>query len=204
MTQPLLSGQSRLAEIRRRVDAAIALSAAEIDRRSHRDLGYDGLAQRLGAGSAVKLIQQVSGVSRRDAGALVRIGSLDAASPLTAPVAAGSISVEAADVIRAGLGEPTTSVPATELERATAVLVTQVPTLTIRRCAAGETFGLPGDRRLEECAESDLVCALDQRDDLVLVLVGGFLDEEVQRGVRLLADVDALGHGVPFCSRLTD
>ena len=132
----LLSAQSRLAESRRRIDAAIALTSAEISRRSDRELGYDGLAQRLGAGSAEKLVQQVSGVSRREAGALIRVGSLDAASPLTYPVAAGRISVEAAEVIRAGLGEPTPAISAQSIAAATESLVSFARSLTLEQLAA--------------------------------------------------------------------
>lgn len=132
----LLSTQARLAETRRRIDAAIASASAEVHRRSHRDLGYDGLAQRLGAGSAEKLVQQVAGVSRREAGALVRIGSLDASSPLAAPVASGSVSVEAAEVIRVGLGSATSSVSADSIVEATRALVALAPSLTIEQLAS--------------------------------------------------------------------
>lgn len=132
----LLSAQSRLAEARRRIDAAIASSAAEVARRSDRSLGYDGLAQRLGAGSPERLVQQVSGVSRREAGALVRIGSLGAGSPLTTPVAAGLLSVEAAESIRAGLGEPSAAVPPAAILAATSALVGLSATLTVEQLGA--------------------------------------------------------------------
>lgn len=129
----LLSAQSRLAEARRRIDAAMASISGEIHARSHRDLGYDGLAQRFGAGSPERLVQQVSGVSRREAGALVRIGSLDAASPLSTPVSAGRLSVEAADVIRTGLGEPSAAVPPAAILAATTALVELSATLTVEQ-----------------------------------------------------------------------
>jgi len=132
----LISTQSRLAEARRRIDAAIASSSAEVMLRSHRSLGCDGLAQRLGAGSAEKLVQRVTGVSRREAGALVRIGSLDAESPLSAPVSSGHLSVEAAEVIRAGLGEPTAAVPPAAILAATSALVGLSATLTVEQLGA--------------------------------------------------------------------
>lgn len=132
----LLSTQARLSEVRRRIDAAIASSSAEVALRSHRSLGYDGLAQRLGAGSPEKLVQQVTGVSRREAGALVRIGSLDADSPLSSPVAVGLLSVEAADVIRTGLGEPSAAVPPAAILAATSALVGLSATLTVEQLSA--------------------------------------------------------------------
>ena len=132
----LLETQARLSEVRRRIDAAVAFSSAEVKLRSHRSLGYDGLAQRLGAGSAEKLVQQVTGVSRREAGALVRIGSLDAESPLRTPVAVGLLSVEAADVIRTGLGEPSAAVPPAAILAATSALVGLSATLTVEQLSA--------------------------------------------------------------------
>jgi len=131
----LLSTQAKLAEIRRRIDASMASAAAEIARRSDRELGYDGLAQRLGHGSPEKLVQRVAGVSRREAGTLVRIGSLDAASPLVAPVGAGAISVEAAEVIRAALGEPSPAVSAAAIAEAMTALLQLVPSLTVEQLA---------------------------------------------------------------------
>jgi hypothetical protein len=52
-----------LAASRRRVDAATALVAAEFARRSDRSLGYEGLAQKLGARTPEKLVSTLTGVS---------------------------------------------------------------------------------------------------------------------------------------------
>ena len=72
----LVAHHSGLAAARRSIDAAMAASSAEIDRRSARVLGYEGLAQRLGSRTPELLVQQLSGVSRREAHTLVRVGAL--------------------------------------------------------------------------------------------------------------------------------
>jgi hypothetical protein len=133
----LIAQQRTLAEIRRRVDATAATLAAEIAHRSRRDLGGDGLAQRLGVRTPERLVQRLTGTTAREAGAMVRVGTLmtppsapsedaaldsaDGTNPadqragalatpwLTAVAAAVSdarLSLDAADAIRAGLGEP--------------------------------------------------------------------------------------------------
>lgn len=136
----LLEAQRALAEIGRRVGAAAAVVAGEIEHRSRRELGYDGLAQRLGARTPQKLIQLVTGVSSREANTLVRVGSLEATSPWLREVAAGvdsgAVSVEAADVIRGGLGVPDDSVSGASLSQAAATLVREMPGLTLERLAA--------------------------------------------------------------------
>jgi hypothetical protein len=95
----LLSRQRSLADERRRIDAALAAVAAEIAHRSRRDLGYAGLAQRLGARTPERLISDLAGLSARDAGALVRVGSM--AGPVADAVATGALGIDAADAIRA-------------------------------------------------------------------------------------------------------
>src|SRR5690606_12027174 len=72
----LIEAQRTLAEIRRRVDATAAVFASEIARRSRPELGYDGLAQRLGARTPQHLVQRVTGTTAREAGSLVRAGNL--------------------------------------------------------------------------------------------------------------------------------
>lgn len=72
----LLDLQRDLAEIARRVSASAAAVAAEIAHRSRPDLGYEGLAQRVGARTPQRLVQRLTGGSSREAATLVRIGSL--------------------------------------------------------------------------------------------------------------------------------
>lgn len=140
----LVEAQRTLAEIRRRVDASAAVVAAEIRHRSRRELGYDGLAQRLGARTPELLVQQVTGFTGREAQTLVRVGSLmTPAAPvlpwLTAvatAVSAGRLSIEAADAIRAGLGAPSDDITADALAVAAATLLHEAPQLTVERLAA--------------------------------------------------------------------
>ena len=132
----LLARHSRLAEARRRVDAALAESSAEIDRRSARELGYDGLAQRLGARTPELLVEQLTGVSRREATSLVRVGALlDTKSPLAGPVSHGTLSIEAADVIETTLGSSSPAVSPAAIAQATERLADEAPTMSLTRLA---------------------------------------------------------------------
>jgi hypothetical protein len=99
----LLDEQRAIAARRRELDLRAALIAGEIERRSARQLGYDGLAQRAGFLSTAALIQSITGGSRADAAKLVAVGSvLD--STVGAAVLDGSISVDSAASIVRGLG----------------------------------------------------------------------------------------------------
>ena len=143
----LLAQQARLAEARRRLDAAVAVSSAEIARRSHRDLGSDGLAQRLGARTPERLVEQVSGVSKREASTLVRVGGMLQPTPTSDPpkpwlaaiaraVQHGLLSIEAADVLRASIGEPSESVTPEALTAAVEKVLDEAATLTLDQLAA--------------------------------------------------------------------
>lgn len=128
----LLATQRELSELRRIVDARSSLVAGEVGHRSRRELGYSGMAQKLGFQNAEKLVQATTGSTRRDASTLVTAGALvhesmiaEAVDPDTGElpdglimrepwlsavgtcVAQGLISVDAARAIRNGLGEPT-------------------------------------------------------------------------------------------------
>lgn len=115
----LMQLQRRLAGIRRPVDAAAAEVAAEIGRRSTRELGYAGLAQRVGARSPEKLVQALTGTSIREARTLVEAGRMLTAPPdserdgsvLAGAIRAGAISLEQARAIEIGLGPVSTAVP---------------------------------------------------------------------------------------------
>ncbi len=137
----LLTAQRQLAEIRRRVDTAMAALAAEVAHRSRVELGHDGLAQRLGARTPQILVQRITGATAREAQTLVRVGSLvagamdaaagsdpaaDDGADATVPwlvgvareVAAGRLSIAAADAIQAGLGSLETALDPTALTAA--------------------------------------------------------------------------------------
>ena len=157
----LLSAQRSVAEIRRRVDATAAALAAEIEHRSRRELGHAGLAQRLGARTPERLVQQLTGSTSREASTMVRVGGMmaaaaeaqlqaqpsgsdSAAEPDPHPwlheigvaVAAGQLSLETAEAIRGGLGIPDDEVSAEALAHAAATLLAEATTLTVEKLAA--------------------------------------------------------------------
>lgn len=138
----LLEAQRVVGEHRRLLDTYAAWVAGQIDRRSRRELGYTGLAQRSGFLSPEALIQSVSGSTRAEAAKFVRVGevmvsaSVDAAVPGSAPelawlapvaaaVAAGSLGADAADAIRRGLGEVDDAVDGAALHSAVEALLTE-------------------------------------------------------------------------------
>lgn len=108
-----LIGQSARHE--RLARAHSATLAGELLRRSAPELGHDGLAQKLGHRTPQKLLQATTGSTSRDAAQAVRIGGLTGSHPwlggLTAGIAGGTVSTDAADAIRAGLGSPGEGVP---------------------------------------------------------------------------------------------
>ncbi len=146
----LMAAQHSVGEIRRRVDATAAVLADEIKRRSRPELGSAGLAQRLGARTPERLVQRVAGTSAREATALVRVGALMAtprehateSDPMPwlgavgVAVAGGELSIEAADVIRAGLGEPDEVVTVEALAGAARTLLVEARVLTVEKLAA--------------------------------------------------------------------
>ena len=113
----LVEAQQVYTRIRRAADLGLAHCAGIVAHRSRPELGYDGLAQRTGARTPEQFVQQVTGVSRREAGTLVRVGGLmDAATatPGALPLApwqdalndaitSRTVSCGAADVIRGAL-----------------------------------------------------------------------------------------------------
>lgn len=100
--------------------------AGELARRSAPELGHDGLAQRLGHRTPQKLIQATTGATAQGAAQAVRVGGLGRTHPwlgsIAGGVADGSLSTDAADAIRAGLGAPAEGVTAEALTRAAARL----------------------------------------------------------------------------------
>ena len=134
----LLARQTQLAGERRRIDAESAVLAAEVARRSARDLGASGLALREGARSPDELLQRLTGGTARQVRALIDVGSLLGSGadgvggsagdspwlePVTIAVTTGVIGVEAASAIRAGIGIPDEHVGVDSLKRAAERLV---------------------------------------------------------------------------------
>lgn len=99
----LLEAQRALAEHRRTADVFSAAIAGEIDRRSARELGHGGMAQRAGFLDATALIQSVTGTGRAEAAKHVAVGQL-LDSVVGAAVLEGTVSVDAAHAIQRGLG----------------------------------------------------------------------------------------------------
>ncbi|MDQ1529007.1 MAG: hypothetical protein QOH77_797 [Actinomycetota bacterium] len=117
-----------------------ALIAGEIAHRSTPELGSEGLAQRAGHRTPEQFIKITTGATARDAVTAVKVGELmreaalsgevDSASgevatpaqpwlaPVTVALLSRSISIEAADAIRVGLGSPNSAITALQLEDA--------------------------------------------------------------------------------------
>ncbi len=136
----LLALAREIADARRRFDSAAAAVSGEIKRRSHPDLGSQGLAQRTGARTPEKLVQQLTGVTHSEARTLVRVGDvLSGSSPWLAAVATavqnGTLPVAAAESISSGLGAPSAHVAADDLADAAARLVECSTSVTPERLA---------------------------------------------------------------------
>ena len=184
-----------LGEKRRQVDAALSIIADELKRRSRVELGHDGLAQKLGLRTGERLVQQVTGVSAREAAVLVKVGELTAPpsadsspdlpswlSSVGDAVRAGELSLTAADVIRSGLGSPREGVPAEALARAAAALVVLAASVTVEQLAA---HARQARDELDEAGIADRAAALRERRYLHLspqsdgmTRISGLLDPE--------------------------
>lgn len=136
----------QLAEVvsteRRLADVHTSLLAGELARRSAPVLGSAGLAQRSGHRTPEELVKVLTGITGREASTVVRIGRVledqaPAADPssgeFTEPaetwlrpvghaITAGIIGTATADAIRSGLGHPSASVTAADLEQAASTL----------------------------------------------------------------------------------
>ncbi|MEX1079547.1 MAG: DUF222 domain-containing protein [Homoserinimonas sp.] len=143
--EELLAIPALFADITRQLEPSMAAAAGEIARRSTYELGYAGLAQKTGFRTPEKLVQHLTGSTTREASKLVRTGviiqeaetlteaertgevSPELTKPWLAPVGravtAGTLSIEAAEAIRLGLGAPTEEISADILAQAAAQLV---------------------------------------------------------------------------------
>ncbi|GAA1937006.1 hypothetical protein GCM10009775_31260 [Microbacterium aoyamense] len=107
-------------EARKALDLLVSVTSAEVARRSHRELGYDGLAQRKGHRNVTSLVQNITGQSTGDVRRTLRAGeelappAMDATTPpppewlaaLRAALASGRLGQQQFHAIRTGLGEP--------------------------------------------------------------------------------------------------
>jgi len=190
----LLVLQAALGDLSRAVARHAAVAAGEVARRSAHERGYTGLAQASGHRTPEALVQSVTGASARDAARLVRVGSLPADSPLAQAVTAGSVSVDAADAIRRGLGTPDHRTSGQTLDAAARELLDSAGTTTpeqLYRAAAD----LRSRIDLESVAERererrDLRYARVRRRDDGMVSGSFLLDQE--DGTLLLPAIETI------------
>ena len=136
--ESLLAAHALLTEHRRHAETLTAWLTGEIAKRSSRDSGYSGLAQRQGYGSAEVLLQALSPVTRAEAAQLVEAGTLMATPPstlwesaLSSALAEGTLSVAAADAIRRGLAPVADAGPAADLLAECSRLLARVPAVSL-------------------------------------------------------------------------
>jgi len=134
----LLAAHAVVTEHRRAADTLAAHLAAEVSRRSSRDDGYSGLAQRNGFPSAGAFLQTLSPVTATEASQLISAGELMAAAPATLweaaladALGAGSVSIAAADAIRRGLAPVADSAPSDDVLAECSRLLARVSLVSI-------------------------------------------------------------------------
>ncbi|GAA3861953.1 hypothetical protein GCM10022381_02770 [Leifsonia kafniensis] len=210
----LLDSQKQIARIRRNYDTHAAWVAGEIARRSSRELGFSGLAQRHGFLTPEALIQSETGGTRAEAAKLVAVGTLmtdteaaeelqkaDPGSPFaTVPwlavvagaVSAGTLSIDAAEAIRKGLGDIDPGVPAEKLAAAAQFLLEEAATLNADQL-------LRRARRLRDELDADGIARREKtqrdarsfriwRQDDGMYRVSALLPPEDGRLVELIVD----------------
>jgi hypothetical protein len=192
----LMGVQRSLAAGRVELESASALVAAELARRSSRELGYSGLAARQGLRSGAELVQKLTGGSLAQARQLVRVGTVVATSASEEPwlEPALSIPVAALDVIRTGLGAPSSAVSADDLVTAARALAASADSLDVDALAR-----LARSARAELDSGSEMLEEEDRRQQRYLRLtplptgmtrVNGLLDPE--SAAIVVSAVDAI------------
>ena len=134
----LMAGMGYLRELDRQAQTYKLWFATAIARQSDHALGYDGLARRNGSPTPATFIQSMTGTSIEEATKLARLGQsivdAEAAGESPTPVAeaaiTGGISVDAADAIRRGLGQPDGTVSAALLAAAADELIARAGVMT--------------------------------------------------------------------------
>jgi hypothetical protein len=135
----LLAAQGPISHLRGLIGAIAADHAGEVARRSARELGHSGLAQRNGFLNASKLIEAGSGITGAEATKLVAVGTLLVGSALVAgdvtpelvswrtvvalAVGSATISIDAASSIDRGLAGIDDRVAAVDICDATRELI---------------------------------------------------------------------------------
>jgi hypothetical protein len=147
----LVSFNERISVHRRYLDLYAAAVAGELAQRSRHELGFSGLAQRKGFTSTEALVQSLSQLSRAEASKLVRVGKIlsevaaagaestgeypEVASPwqasLVAAISAATLTTDAADAIRRGLGDTDAAITGAMLASATDSLLIDASGLSV-------------------------------------------------------------------------
>ena len=151
----LLAAQKVVAEHSRAVDQRASWVAAEIARRSARELGHSGLAARQGFRSPEELIQNVSHISRGEAAKLVSVGLTSSSSSSEVE----AVGIDVLDAINRGLGSPSAVISAAVLQTERARLLAIAPDLTTE-----ELFRAARARRDRLDEESVSLREQEQRD----------------------------------------
>ncbi len=183
----LMNGMRQWAAHIRAAESVVAALAGEIDRRSSRDAGYDGLAASTGARGPEGLVAQLTGRSTRDARDLVTVGRMMDAPPVwlthvASGVADGTVSVGAAAAITVGLGAPSASVGADDLLDAAQTLATEsglLPPEKVARRARELRDALDADgvaSREEQLRDKRFLHLTPQPDGMTRIF--GMLDPE--------------------------
>ncbi len=212
----LLAAHSVLTEHRRHADSLAARLAGELKRRSSRDAGYSGLAQRKGFGSTEAMLQSLSPVSRIEATQLVRAGTLMASPPATlwesaiaTALTSGSLAVAAAEAIRCGLSPVADSAPASDLLAECARLLERVALVSLDELrrearAARDRLDEAGIARREKQRRDNRYLKRWIRDDGMYQ--GAFLLDP-EAGLHVFTALDAIiapRRGVRFVDAATD
>jgi hypothetical protein len=136
----LMEAVRSYARARRTVDAGLATLAGIVAARSALELGYDGLAQHVGARTADGLVSQLTGTTGPEARAITAVGTMmhDPApwlGEVATRVTAGELSIGAAAAIQSGLGSPSPAVAADDLADAAHSLLASVGSLPPEKVA---------------------------------------------------------------------
>ena len=180
-------------EARKIADAWVAVAAGEMQRRSDPSLGGAGLARREGARTPEELVKSATGATGGGGGAALRVGRLAQTdgSVLGGAVVEGSVSVPAAEAIRAGLEGA--DAPAELVAEATQLLCDEAATLDPDRLRTRarevrdelDEAGLAGREAVLRCRRS--LRRVDLRDGMKRLiwdydpLTAGVVDEIYDR-----------------------
>lgn len=185
----LLAVLSDAAEVRAAVEVITAALAVEANRRSARELGYDGLAQRKGHRNGTSLVQTITGQTRADVTRAVRTGE-DLAPVMSVSTRGGASEVP-----------PVVPVVAEWVrvlrEALTGGLITQAQFRAIR-----DGLGDPPVERYPELDPGFLPAAWATAVGMLLEEAGVFAVEELRNAARTARDrLDPVGVTARFEER---